>query len=169
MATKGDISGLDVLQFGGEPLVPLLQSYSGSRASGVTRSDLPGGASRQRKRYFGTTYLYEATFFLDTVQMQDYFRVFLQYNEGKRFICHLRADRPIVEPYVVQLGSDVTEDYMSQADGQVSMTLEVYSARDPELDEMLHYLYPVYGGEIDGFILGINDLVENHMKVISND
>lgn len=168
MATKGDVSGLEVLQFGGEPLIPLLQPFTGSKQSGVIRSDSPGGASRQRKRYFGTTYLYEATFFLDDIQMQDYFRMFLQYNEGKRFICHLRADRPVVEPYVIQIVSEVSEDYSSQSDGQVSMTIEVYSARDPELDETLRYLYSEYGGNIEPFILGIDDLVENHMKVIDN-
>ncbi len=49
MATKGDVSGLDVLMFGGEPLIPMLSGLRTSRRSGVVQSESSGGMVRQRK------------------------------------------------------------------------------------------------------------------------
>lgn len=160
MATKGDISTLDELKFGGEYFIPLLSSFSGSRNSGLIQTSAQGGASRQRKKYYGTTYSYEAKFFLDNQAMQDYFKIFFERNEGKKFICHVAADRPIVEPYVVQVTSDWQDDYRSMVDGLLSVTLEVFSVRYPALDETLFELYTSEGDNTTKVITLFNGFVE---------
>lgn len=145
MATKGDISGLDVLIFGGEPMIPqvAIGGFSRYKKSGVVRSDASGGASRQRRKYFGTTHIADVTFYLETPVEQDYFELFIERNQGKRFICHLQADRPIVEPYVVQVVSEVNFSEVTAKDSTVSMTMEIYSVRDKDLDDWLYQMYPV--------------------------
>ena len=52
MATKGDISDLDVLMYGGVPLKPLRDSFTRRRTSGVTQSEMEGGLTRQRKKFY---------------------------------------------------------------------------------------------------------------------
>lgn len=145
MATKGDISDLDVLQFGGKPLVPEINNFSRNRKQGIEVSDAEGGASRIRKKYFNQVYIVQASFFLDDIFMQDFIKTFFARNEGKRFICYLSADRPLVEPYVVQVTSTWDDSYVSQADGEISFTMEVFSVRDKELDDLLFNLYQEYG------------------------
>ena len=91
MATKGDISDLETLVYGGKPVVPLVEGFTRTRQGGVVRSDVSGGASRQRKKYYGTTHLAQATFYLRSPAMQDYIQMFINANEGKRWVCHLSA------------------------------------------------------------------------------
>lgn len=162
MATKGDISGLDVLVFGGKPIVPQVAQggFERVKTSGVVRSAAAGGASRQRKKYFGNTHIAEVTFYLETAQQQDYMEMFINRNEGKRFICHLAADRPIVEPYVVQLDSDVTFSDVNAKDATASMTLEIFSARDPVLDDWLYELYQSIGDTVGAYVNGFKDIVK---------
>lgn len=159
MATKGDISGLDVLMYGGVPLIPLLNSYSGHRKSGLVQSNTLGGATKQRKKFYGTTYTYDASFFLQSNQMQDYIKSFFELNEGKKFICHLKADRPVVEPYVVQVTSDWEDPYCSEIDGKLTVTLEIFQARDRDLDVLLNYMYANVGDGTNIWFLGITEAV----------
>lgn len=162
MATKGDISGLDVLKFGDEYLIPQVAQggFSRSKKSGVVRSDTAGGASRQRKKYFGNTHIAEVTFYLETAQHQDFMEMFINRNEGKRFICHLAADRPIVEPYVVQIDSEVSFSDVNAKDAIATMTLEIFSARDTVLDDYLYEMYNLYGVNYAGTLLGYREIVE---------
>lgn len=147
MTTKGDISDLDVLEFGGKFIVPLNAGYSGGKTSGVVVSEQAGGANRIAKKYYGTTFQHKCSFFLETPFEQDYFRMFIEDNEGKRFICHLAADRPIVEPYVVQAIAEWDWSDITAISATVSTTLEIYSARDRELDALVKPLYQKYGNQ----------------------
>lgn len=161
MATKGDISGLDVLAFGGVNMVPQVAQggYSRSRKSGVVRSDTAGGASRQRKKYYGNTHIAEVNFYLESAAQQDFFELFTVRNEGKRFICYLSADRPIVEPYVVQIISEVDFSEVNAKDSIASMTLEIFPARDTTLDEWLWEFYGIYGDDLYTVMFGFGDIV----------
>lgn len=162
MATKGDITGLDTLQFGGKPMVPqvAIGGFSRTKRSGVMNSDTSGGATRQRKKYFGTVHVAEVTFYLETAQQQDYFEMFVARNEGKKFICHLSADRPIVEPYVVQVVSDYQFSEVNAKDASVSLTMEIFSARDPVLDDWLYELYPILGSDLAPWLNAWHEVVK---------
>lgn len=161
MATKGDISDLDVLQFGGKPIVPQVGQggFERVRNSGVVRSDVAGGASRQRKKYFNNTHIAEVVFYLETAQEQDFMELFVTRNEGKKFICHLAADRPLVEPYVVQFDSQVRYSDVDAKDSIASATLEIFSVRDQVLDDYLFEMYQIIGGDLGGYLLGFKDIV----------
>lgn len=161
MATKGDITGLPVLMFGGKPLVPqvAIGGFSRHRQSGIVVSNAAGGAGRVRKKYHGGTHMAEVTFYLETPQQQDYLELFFSRNEGTRFICHLAADRPIVEPYVVQVVSDVNYSDVNAKDSVASMTMEIFSARDADLDEFLIEMYPVVD-DLYGVLTGFRAIVE---------
>lgn len=159
MATKGDVSDLDILQFGGAPLVPR-SSASRKRKTGLVQSDVVGGLTRQRKKYFNQPYEMECEFYLEDVFMQDYLKSFFEKNEGRKFICHLAADRPIVEPYVVQVISDWQDADVTSIYATLTVTLEIYPARDAELDELLIDLYPVVGSDIYNWLNGFNEIVE---------
>lgn len=148
MATKGDVSDLDILTYGGQPMVPLVEGFSRTRSGGVVRSDVSGGASRQRKKYYGTTHIAQATFYLRSAQQMDYIQMFINRNEGKRWICHLAADRPLVEPYVVQATTDWNHTEVNALRGTVTVELEIFSARDECLDEFLFTVYPCVGDKI---------------------
>lgn len=160
MAIKGDVSDLDTLEYGGKPIVPRANSYNRTRQSGVRRTDTSGGASRQRKKYYGGTHLIDVNFYLEDAQQQDFFEMFTVRNEGKRFICHLAADRPIVEPYVVQFASEVNFDDVDAKDAIASVTLEVFPARDPVLDDYLYENYKTYGSNYAPYINGFREIVE---------
>lgn len=160
MATKGDVSDLDTLEYGGSYLIPLASSFSGSRRSGVVQSDVEGGAYRQRKKYYNMTYLYNAEFFLETPQQQDFLKVFFERNEGKKFICHLAADRATVEPYVVQVVSDWSDSERNAITGTLSVTLEVFSTRETSLDDTLYDLYTCMGDDMPSIIRDINILAK---------
>ena len=164
MAVKGDITGLDVLAFGQKPLVPLNSGFSRTRESGVARSSSPGGASRQRKKYYGTVHVVNVTFRLDTPAKQDFIQKFINRNEGKRFICYLAADRPVVEPYVVQAVSDWSHEDVSAIDSDVTVQLEVYSTSEPCLDAYLYTMYQCYGDDLCRAVDLINDLATGWPK-----
>lgn len=148
MATKGDITGLDVLAFGQKPMVPLISGFGRTRSSGVVRSSSPGGATRQTKKYYGNVHVVTATFRLDTPSKQDFIQRFINRNEGKKFICYLAADRPLVEPYVVQAVSDWSHDDVSAIYGDVNIQLEVFSTVDKCLDDLLYEMYQCYGDDL---------------------
>ena len=155
MATKGDISGLDVLQYGGKPMIPLVSGFSRTRRTGVVQNQVMAGATRQRKKFYGNTYVAEATFYLRSAQQQDYIKQFFARNEGKTFICHLSADRPIVEPYTVRVISDWQDSYVSAVDGALTVTIEIDSVRCPELDNLLFPMYECRGDETCSILFGI--------------
>lgn len=161
MATKGDITGLPVLMFGGKPMVPqvAIGGFTRYRKSGVVNSDASGGATRQRKKYFGGTHVAEVTFYLETAQQQDYLELFFNRNEGRRFVCHLAADRPIVEPYIVQVISEVNYSEVTAQDAVASMTMEIFSARDADLDQFLADTYPLIG-DLYEVLTGFHPIVE---------
>ncbi len=167
MATKGDISDLDVLQFGGSPMIPQVAQggFSRTRKSGVVRSDSAGGASRQRKKYFGNTHIADVTFYLETAQQQDYMEMFSVRNEGKKFICHLSADRPLVEPYVVQIISEINFSEVNAKDSIATMTLEIFPVRDQVLDDWLYDYYQIFGSDLKGYLLDFGEIV----KAMPND
>lgn len=162
MAINGDATGLETLMFGGKPIVPQVAQggFSRVKQQGVIVSNVAGGASRIRRKYHGGVHVANVTFYLETAQHQDFMELFLERNAGKRFICHLAADRPIVEPYVVQIISDSTFSDVTAADATVSMTLEIFSARDRQLDEWLAASYPVYGDDLYGLINSYREIVE---------
>lgn len=162
MATKGDLTGLDVLTFGGQPLVPSVAvgGFGRYKKSGVVRSNNSGGASRQRRKYFGTTHIANVTFYLETAAHQDFFEMFVERNQGKRFICHLQADRPIVEPYVVQITSEVQFSEVNAISSQASMEMEIYSVRDREVDDLMFTLYSSIGVEAMALFVYLHDIVE---------
>ncbi|EGQ7677959.1 hypothetical protein MW334_003527 [Vibrio parahaemolyticus] len=147
MATKGDVSGLDVLMFGGEPLIPMLSGLRTSRRSGVVQSESSGGMVRQRKKYYGNSYVAEATFMLKNLMVQDYMKSFSRKNEGKKFICYLRADRPLIEPYVVQVTSEWPDQLVSKKSASVTVTLEIDSVNCSNLDDILMALYQCLGND----------------------
>lgn len=161
MATKGDVSDLDVLNYGGKPMIPMIQGFRRSRASGVVQSNVQGGLTRQRKKFYNNAYRVTAKFFLETVAQQDYIKVFFERNEGKPFICHCSADRPIVEPYVVQVVSEWDDTYVSQRDGELSVDMEIVSVRSPCLDDFLFDMYQCTGDDLYRWLTGINNIVKS--------
>ena len=148
MATKGDISDLDVLLYGGSPMVPLAEGFNRSRQGGVNRSDVSGGATRQRKKYYGTTHIAQVTFYLGSQSKMDFIQLFINRNEGKKWICHLAADRPLVEPYVVQTLGDWNHTEVNALRGTVTVQLEIFSARDECLDGIIYPLYQCIGDDL---------------------
>lgn len=164
MATKGDISDLDVLWFGGKPMVPVVSGFSRVRRSGVVQSQAAGGATRQRKKFYGTVYEARVKFYLGTPAQQAYIKQFFERNEGKRFICHLSADRPVVEPYVVQVISEWEDSYVSAVDAELSATIEIFSVRtDPCLDDFLYEMYGCLGDDLYCVLTGITEIVTRKM------
>jgi len=129
MATKGDISDLDVLMFGLKPIVPQVSGFNRLRKSGVVQSNAAGGARRQRKKFFNMPHEANASFYLDSVAMMDYMQSFINLNEGKKFICHLAADSAAVEPYVVQTVSEWEFVEVNAVESRVSCTLEIFSTK----------------------------------------
>ena len=158
MATKGDISDLDQFIYGGLPIVPMVGGFSRRRTSGIVRSSSAGGLSQQRKKFYGNAYTADVTYFL-TLGMQDFIKTFFERNEGKRFVAYLAADRPIVEPYVVQVVSDWEDSYASAADGALTVTLEIVSVRDPELDDYLFAMYQSLGDDFYEYNEGLKSIV----------
>lgn len=160
MAIKGDVTGLDELIFKGEPMIPLVDDYSGYRRSGVVRSSMDGGLTRQRKKTYNNPLVYSVSFYLDTPQHQDYFAMFALRNEGKKFICHLRGSRPIVEPFVVQVISDWEEVLATAVDGRYQMEMEIIDVRDTCLDDFLFPMYQCAGEDLYDILDGIIDIAE---------
>jgi hypothetical protein len=158
MATKGDVSDLDVLKYGGDPLVPLVSGFSRVRRSGVVRSDISGGATRQRKKYFNMPHICTVEFYLRSVSAQDFIQSFINRNEGKKFICYLSADRPIVEPYVVQALSDWDHTEVSAIEGTVTCEFEVFSTSSDCLDEFVYITNSCMGDDTYCIITGMEDI-----------
>ena len=90
--------------------------------------------------------------------------LFTVMNEGKRFICHLVADRPLVEPYVVQITSEVNYSEINAKESIATMTLEIFPARDPVLDEWLYDFYQNFS-DLNSYLNGFKQIV----KAIPND
>ena len=159
MATKGDISDLDVLKFGGKNMIPVVSGFSRVRVSGIVQSDVSGGTTVQRKKYYNMPYVCGASFYLDDEFMQDFIKTFFSRNEGKYFICYMKADRPIIEPYVVQVISEWEDSYVSAVDGSLTVTLEVVSVRDLDLDDFLYNVYSEVGSDLYNWLLGYKSIV----------
>lgn len=145
MATKGDISDLELLQYGTVPLVPLVSGFNRNRRSGVTRSEVAGGTTRQRKKYFNMPHIATVVFYLNSPGMQDYIQSFINLSEGKKFICHLSADRPIIEPYVVQAIGDWEHPDVNILKGTVTGQFEIFSTKVNVLDIFLQAEYAANG------------------------
>ena len=160
MSTKGDISDLDVLMFGGNALVPLVSGFNRFRRSGVVQSDVSGGASRQRKKYFNMPHVANASFDLPSPMAQDFMQSFINRNEGKKFICHLSADRPIVEPYVCQAVSEWQFSEVNAIYSTVNCQFEIFSTSDVCLDEFIYNSYACMGDDMHCIILGMSEIVE---------
>jgi len=160
MATKGDISGLDVFMYGGVPLLPLVDSFTRVKKVGTITSDVQGGLTRQRKKFYNQPYLAEVTYRLETVGMQDFIKVFFERNEGKKFVAYLSADRPITEPYVVQVVGGWQDPFASAVDGDTTFTLEIQSVRDQDLDDYLFELYQEYGDDFIEYFDGLKYIVK---------
>lgn len=158
MATKGDISTLDVLSYGGVPWVPLISGFSRSKRTGVVSSDIMTGPTRQRRKFYNTVYDASASFWCETTQQQDFLQIFMRRNQGKYFVCHLSADRPIVEPYVVQVIGTWDETEINAIDSLVSVPIEIISVPDLELDDYLFDLYQTYGDDLYNMLLGITNV-----------
>ena len=158
MATKGDISTLDVLMYGNKPMVPLMSGYSRYKSDGVVRDTVSGGATRQRVKFYGTTHTADVSFRCETFAQRDFFNMFTERNRGRYFVCHLTADRPLIEPYVVQALDNWKESAFDN--GSVfSTTLEIISVRDTQLDTLMFPLYYTYGDRIM-YALSLYDLTK---------
>lgn len=144
MATKGDISDLEHLKFGGRYFVPRINASQVKRL-GIVQSDTGPGLTRSRKKFFSTPYEQSVTYRFSSAQEMDFWRIFMTRNEGKYFIGYTSADRPIVEPYVMKVISDWSESDLTRVDGKLTVTLEVVSVRDAVLDQLLFDLYQNYG------------------------
>lgn len=160
MATKGDISDLEVLQFSGKPLVPLVSGFNRVRRSGVTQSEVSGGTSRQRKKYFNMPHIADVVFYLRSTFLQDYIQSFINLNEGKKFICYLSADRPIVEPYVVQAVGEWQHPEVNAVEGTVTCQFEIFSTKVEVLDIFLQAEYAANGDDTPLVILEYPKIVE---------
>lgn len=160
MAIKGDVTGLEELVFGGEPMVPLVDGFSGARRSGIVQSNMTGGLTRQRKRFYNNPIVKSVSFFLETPQAQDYFSMFGYRNEGKKFICHVRGSRPIVEPHVVQIISEWEEVLATAVDGRYELEMEIIDVRNPCLDEFLLPMYQCTGIDLCDILSGIIDVAD---------
>lgn len=168
MGVKGDVSTLDTLMFNGQPIIPqvAINGYSYNKRSGIVASNVAGGATRQRKKYYGSVYVADVTFYCETLIIFDYINMFLQRNEGKYFICNLMADRPIVEPYVVQAVDVWKVSDVNSHDITVSTVLEIIPARNKELDELLVPLYSkYYGSDISNIIFSLHELLKEIEKI----
>lgn len=157
---KGDTSDLDTLIYGGKPLVPLVSGFGRKRRSGVVRNSVQAGLSRQRKKFYGNVYEAQATFYLGSPGIQDYLKIFFERNEGKRFICYLSADRPIVEPYVVQVIGEWEDSDVTALDANLNVTLEIVSVRCQELDDFLYGTYNCIGDDLPDLLNSINKTVD---------
>jgi hypothetical protein len=160
MATKGDISDLAVLIYNGVPFVPLVAGFSRVRNSGVVRSKVTGGTTRQRKKYYNMPHVADVTFFLDSPALQDYIQLFINQNEGKKFICYLAADRPVVEPYVVQAIGEWQHNEVNAITGTVTTQFEIFSVRDVCLDDFLADIYPCVGDDLYCILTGMDEIVK---------
>jgi hypothetical protein len=160
MATKGDISDLNELVFGGKYMIPTVDGFNRIRKSGVITSNTAGGASRQRKKYHNMPHSANVTFCLDSAAQQDYMQLFIDENEGKYFICHLAADRPLVEPYVCQAIGDWTHIEVNSKQGKVTCVFEIISVRDIYLDDFLKQTYSCMGDDLCDFLTSLEDLIK---------
>lgn len=162
MAVKGDVSDLDVLVYGGKPIVPqvAIGGYSFNRRNGTVPSDVAGGATRQRKKYYGMPYQAGVTFYAETPSELDFLLAFMRRNEGKYFICHLIAERPIVEPYVVQVLGDWTFNDVDSKDSTMAVQLEIISARDDCMDEFLYTVGTCWGNDICNNLVGLSAIID---------
>lgn len=150
MATKGDISDLDHFQMNGKYFIPRVNMTS-KKVSGVVQSDSVGGTTRQRKKWFNTPYVQNVEFYFDNMYERDFARVFFERNEGKYFIGYTNAERPIVEPYVMQFVGEWNETKITGVYSTLKIDIEVVSARDPALDDSLFYVYQSFGDDVNLF------------------
>lgn len=165
MATKGDVSDLDVLMFGGKPLVPLVSGFNRVRRSGVVRSDVGGGSTRQRKKSFNMPHIASVTFYLRSPAAQDFIQSFINRSEGKKFICHLSADRPIVEPYVVQAIDDWQHVEVDAIAGTVTCQFEIFSTKEDCLDQFFYDFYSCMGDDLFCILSGMSEIIERVPEV----
>lgn len=165
MALKGDTSDLDVLIFGGEPMIPLVSGFSRSRRTGVIQSSAQGGATRQRKKFYNNVYDANLSFWLESQQQQDFIKMFFERNEGKKFICHLSADRPMVEPYVIQVITTWDDAEVTAVDGLTTFAVEIFSVRDICLDDFLFPMYQCLGSDLYSVLNGMIDIVKKIPEV----
>lgn len=159
MAIKGDITGLEVLEYGGAPLVPLNNGYSRGPKSGVIQSDISGGLTKQNKRYYNQPYVVQASFYLGSPALVDFLNVFVNRNEGKKFICHLAADYAYVEPHVVQVISDWQQSDVDYFSSTVTLTLEVVSGRIACYDNFIYDFNKCVGDETGCVLQSLETLV----------
>jgi hypothetical protein len=92
--------------------------------------------------------------------MQDFIKVFFERNEGKKFVAYLSADRPITEPYVVQVVGGWQDPFASAVDGDTTFTLEIQSVRDQDLDDYLFLMYQQYGDDFPDYMDGLKYIVK---------
>ena len=60
----------------------------------------------------------------------------------------MEADRPLIEPYVVQAVDEWSESSIDIEGSSISTTFEVVSVRDRDLDNAIFPLYQFYGHEL---------------------
>ena len=147
MATIGDISGLETLQYDNVPLEPLTEGFVRRRKSGVIASGGDSGASVLRRKFFNTVHVLGVTYYLESRPQQDYIQAFINVTEGQKFIAYLTADRPILEPYVVQAVTDWEHSEVTYVDAKVSVTLEVFSTRNFATDQAIMNAYAIDGDD----------------------
>ncbi len=133
--------------------MPLVAGFSRVRRSGVVKSEISNKTAATRKKYYNMPHITNVSFYLDSTEKQDYIQTFINSNEGKKFICHLSADRPIVEPYVVQAIDKWSHREVTAISAMVSCRFEVFSTKTPELDEALVAIYSVYGDDFHDILL----------------
>lgn len=161
MGLKGDTTGLNVLLFGGKPMIPLIKGNSRRMISGVVSSRFQGGATRQRVKYYNNNHIMEATFYLESPTQQAFMKLFENRNQGKHFICYLSADSADVEPYVVQVVSDWNYTENTIKDAYLNVTLEITPSRSFCYDNFIYDMSVCTGSSLGCILLEMKSLVRS--------
>lgn len=144
MAVTGDVSDLDTLMFGGEPMLPERGSYSVKLQGGVVSSDFDAGLDKQDIQFLNSPYQVSCTYFALDGFKAAYVESFFNRQRGQKFIANLLIGTNDIEEFVVQL---IGTPKMSQTgnNGEISVTYKVEPAIDRCWNDTLFY----WGGCVD--------------------
>ncbi len=151
---------MEILEFEGEPIIPQVLGFSRVRKSGVIQNEASAGTRRQRKKFFNMPHEAEVSFYLGSPAMIDYMQTFINLTEGDEFICYLAADRPIIEPYLVQAVSEWSFPEVNALESTVTCVLEILTERETFLDQFLSDFYTTRGEDTTDILLGLTEIVE---------
>jgi hypothetical protein len=125
----GDVSDLDVFEYGGKSILPEKDSYSLSLQGGVESSSLTAGLDKQLLQFMNAPFNVSVSYVgLDASKIL-YIEAFLNKNRGQKFVADLLIGNTEIEPFVVQyIGRPSINK--TGFNGSVSLTLQVEPAID---------------------------------------